>query len=169
MAGRVSNEGSSDSVTRSGARRDGHTALLSGVTSCLFGRPPQPLLRWSIFRSQTSRRSPFWLLMSRLRHLRRELGFSVLSLVSYTTSWRAQRNRQKHAVDAQKYSHRGVRTRPRAGAQRLQEFRSAAALRAHVTGQTSQRCLQRRRRARDAKPQRPKWPNSPRPTPPTTR
>ena len=47
--------------------------------------------------ARSYRKSLFWLLASRLRHLRRELGFSFLSLVSYAASWRAQAQSTKHA------------------------------------------------------------------------
>ena len=169
MAGRVSNEGSSDSVTRSGARRDGHTALLSGVTSCLFGRPPQPLLRWSIFRSQTSRRSMFWLLTSLPRPLRRELGFSVLSLVSYTTSWRASAQSTKHAYTrAAQRKKRVVRLLQSQATAQRKSF-GAPHHSARVTGQTSQALRTAQRRATQTNHKEQKWPSSPRPTPPTTR
>ena len=65
--------------------------------------PSSAFTQMEHFRSQTSRRSVFWLLASRLRHLRRELGFSVLSLVSYPTSWRAQRTTKTTPIDAQRY------------------------------------------------------------------
>ena len=81
MAGRVSNEGSSDSV-RTAIQTQAFTQHCSAESPAAYLAASSAFTQMEHFRSQTSRRSLFWLLASLPRPLRRELGLSVLSLVS---------------------------------------------------------------------------------------
>ena len=71
MAGRVSNEGSSDSV-RTAIQTQAFTQHCSAESPAAYLAASSAFTQMEHFRSQTSRRSLFWLLASLPRPLRRE-------------------------------------------------------------------------------------------------